>query len=67
MSMSSPFSPGLSTLFMEFVEEKSLEVGPHALKYWGRYVDDTGMVTKKIYKEEFFAHINEHTPAQVYH
>ena len=29
--------------------------------YWGRYVDNTGVVTKKIY-EELFDHINKQYP-----
>ena len=56
MSMGSPLSPGLSNLFMEYFEDKALKEAPHLPKYCGRYVDDMGVVTRKIY-EELFDHI----------
>ena len=54
-------SPGLSNLFMEEFE-KALAEAPHPCKFWGRYVDETGVVTKKIYDDELFQHINKQHP-----
>ena len=63
MSMCSPLSPSLSNLFMEFFKEKALEEAPHPHKYWGTYLDDTGVVTKKIYEEELFDYIKNQHPS----
>mgnify|MGYP001824971233 CR=1 FL=1 len=58
MSMGSPLSPVLSNLFMEYFEEKALTSAPHPPRFWGRYVDDTGVIIKKEYEQELFDHIN---------
>ena len=50
--MGSPLSPGLSNLLMKAFEDKALAEAPHPLKFWGRYVDDTGAVIKKIHEDE---------------
>ncbi len=58
MSMGSPLSPVLSNLFMEYFEMKALTTAQHPPKYWGRYVDDTGVIVKKEHENELFDHIN---------
>ena len=61
--MGSPLSPILANLFMEEFEEKALTTAPHPPKFWARYVDDTGVVTKKLHEEELFNHINRQHPS----
>ena len=63
MAMGSPLSPVLSNLFMEEFEEKALVSAAHPSKYWGRYVDDTGVVQKKEFEDELFEHINSQHPS----
>ena len=46
MSMGSPLSPSLSNLFMEEFKDQALVEDPHPPKCLGRYVNDTGVVTK---------------------
>ena len=58
MSMGSPLSSGLSNLFMEEFEDRALAEAPHPPKFWGRYINDTGVVTKKIHEDELFQYIN---------
>ena len=58
MAMGSPLSPVLSNLFMEEFEEGALATAPHPPKFWGRYVDDTGVIIKKAHEDELFNHIN---------
>ena len=53
----------LSNLFMEEFEEEALSTAPHPPKFWGRYVDDTGVVGKKQHEDELFNHINQQHPS----
>ena len=59
MAMGSPLSSVLTTLFMEEYEEKAIAQVPHPQTFWGRYIDDTGVVIKKEYEDELFQHINQ--------
>ena len=56
--MGSPLSPIVANIFMEDFETKALETTPHPPSLWKRFVDDTFIVIKAAYKEEFFQHIN---------
>ena len=57
-AMGSPLSPIVANIFIEDFETKALETAPHPPTLWKRFVDDTFVVTKAAYKEEFFQHIN---------
>ncbi|XP_019635228.1 PREDICTED: uncharacterized protein LOC109478212 [Branchiostoma belcheri] len=59
MAMGSPLSPVLANLFMEEFERKALDTAPHRPKFWGRYVDDTGIVNQQAHEQELFEHINQ--------
>ena len=56
--MGSPLSPIIAHIFMEDFEAKALSSAPHPLSLWKSFVDDTFVVIKSAYKEEFFNHIN---------
>ena len=61
--MGSPVSPIVANLFMEDFERKALASFTAAIKFWGRYVDDTLVIIKKRLIESFTAHINSQHPA----
>ena len=54
-----PLSPVIANVFMEEFEEKAIAEAPHPSKFWGRYVDNTGVVIRKEYDNELFQHINQ--------
>ena len=57
-AMGSPLSPIVANIYMEHFEAKALETAPHSPSIWKRYVDDTFVILKTAYKEEFFHHLN---------
>ena len=57
-AMGGPVSPTTCNLYMEFFERTSLETAPHRPRVWLRHVDDTFVVIKKQYLDEFTNHIN---------
>ncbi|XP_013411770.1 uncharacterized protein LOC106174656 [Lingula anatina] len=57
-AMGSPLSPVIANIFMEEFEMKALQTTPNPPKFWGRYVDDTGVVSKKTHVQALFEHIN---------
>ena len=62
MAMGSPLSLVLANLFVEEFEEKAITEAPHTLTFWGRYINDTGVVIKKEHEDELFQHIiQQHT------
>ena len=56
--MGGPVSPTTCNLYMELFERTALETAPHRPRVWLRYVDDTFVVIKKQYLDEFTNHIN---------
>ena len=57
-AMGSPLSPIVANIYMEHFEARALETAPHPPSLWKRYVDDTFVILKTAYKEEFFHHLN---------
>ena len=56
-AMGSPLSPIVANIFMEYFETKALKTAPHP-KSVERFVEDTFVVIRAAYKEEFSQHIN---------
>ena len=52
------FPQQLVILYMELFERTALETAPHRPRVWLRYFDDTFVVIKKQYLDEFTNHIN---------
>ena len=57
-AMGSPLSHIIANIFMEDFEAKPLSSAPWPPSLWKTFVDDTFVVIKTAYKEEFFNHIN---------
>ena len=60
--MGSPVSPLASNIYMEWFETYALATAPHAPSVWARYVDDTNVVIREEYIDEFTTHINNIAP-----
>ena len=56
-AMSSPVSPIVANLYMEYLESKALSTVTTP-KFWHRYVDDTFVIHKEVNKQGFLQHIN---------
>ena len=57
-AMGSPVSVVVANLFMEEVEQSSLQSFTHPVKTWKRYVDDTFVVIKKDHVDALHEHLN---------
>ena len=57
-AMGSPLSSIVANIYMEKFEEEALATAPHPPSLWKRYVDDTFVIQKEEYSNEFFQHIN---------
>ena len=57
-AMGSPISPIVANLYMEKFEARALSASPNLPLMWKRFVDDTFVVMKKAYKEEFLTYLN---------
>ena len=60
--MGSPVSPILANLVMEDIENKAMSEFHHPPKVWKRYVDDTFVVIKREYLQQFFNFLNSIEP-----
>ena len=60
--MGSPFNPIVANLYMEYFEQKALSTSPYP-RLCQRYVADTFVIQKEIYKQDFLQHINSVDPA----
>ena len=63
MNISSPVSPIVANLYMEFLEQKALRIAPNPPRFWHRFVDDTFVIHKEVNKQGFLQHINSVDPA----
>ncbi|XP_072039623.1 uncharacterized protein [Amphiura filiformis] len=61
-AMGSPVSLLASNIFMEWFEVRALDTAPHVPSFWARYVDDTFVVIREEYIDEFTTHINNISP-----
>ena len=57
-AMGSPLSPVVANLYMEDLEVRAIATARHPPKFYRRYVDDSGMVHKTRFIEEFLDHLN---------
>ena len=48
VAMSSPVSPIVANLYMEYLEQKALSTAPHLPSFWNRFVDDTFVIHKEV-------------------
>jgi len=60
--MGSPVSPILANLVMEDIENKAMSEFHHPPKVWKRHVDDTFVVIKREYLQQFFNFLNSIEP-----
>ena len=56
--MGSPCSPLCANAYMEYFERVALASAPNTPRVWYRFVDDTFVVIKTAFVEEFKDHIN---------
>ena len=61
--MASLVSPIVANLYMECFERKALSSAINPPRAWFRFVDDTWVIQKQAYKQEFLDHINSVNPA----
>ena len=61
-AMGSPVSPIVANLYMEYLEQKALSTAP-TLRFCHSFVDDTFVIHKEVYKQDFLQHINSADPA----
>ena len=59
----SPVSSITANLFMKNFETKALASYPKPSRFWGRYVDETLVITKSDQIDNFTTHINSQHPA----
>ena len=61
-AMGLPVSPIIANLYMENFELEALKSAKQPPRVWRRYVDDTFVVIKKDFAQEFTDHINSLNP-----
>ena len=62
-AMTSPVSPVVGNLYMEFFEDRALTTEVNPPRWWKRFVDDTFVILKQKKRDEFPQHINSVDPA----
>ena len=62
VAMSSPVSPIIANLYMEYLEQKALSTAPTP-RFLHRFVDDTFVIYKEVNKQGILQHINRVDPA----
>ena len=61
-AMGSLVSPIVANLYMEYFDQKAISTAPHP-RLWWRYVDDTFVIQKEVYKQDILQHISSVDPA----
>ena len=61
--MGSPVGPIVANLYMEYLRGKSPKHCTVPPRFWCRFVDDTFVIHKEVYKQDFLQHINSVDPA----
>ena len=57
-AMGSPVSPIVCNLYMEYLEQRALDMARHPPRVWRRYMDDTYTIMKRAYAQEFTEYLN---------
>ena len=63
VAIGSPVRPIVANLYMEYFEQKKNYQYSLQPQLWQRYVDDTFVIQKEVYKQDFLQHINSFAPA----
>ena len=63
VAMSSPVSPIVANLYMEYFERKALVSAINLPQVWYRFVDDTWVFQQQAHKQAFLDYINSIDPA----
>ena len=61
--MGSPVSPIIANMFMEIFQSLALSSFASALKFSGRYIDDTMFILKRLEVDDFVEYLNSIHPA----
>ena len=61
--MGSPVSPIVANMYIECFKRKALRSAINPPWAWFRFVDDTWVIQKQAYKQEFLEHLNKVDPA----
>ena len=61
--MSSPVSPVVANIFMEYIEEAALSSSPSPVRFWKRYADDKFCFLQRTAVDTILEHLNGISPS----